>query len=229
MLKAAIRKDTQRERLLLTGGNLAAIPTGSVCGLAANAFDSLAVEQIFSVKERSHYNPLIIHIGSSSDLKKYVKNGPRMAQRLIEKFWPGPLTLLLPEKNNVPGIVTVSLPHVAVRVPDHSLENSDPAATDINTFHKPVENFPEQQLAVLSGAADIHEAASNLYHSLHRLDSLNLKRDVAEKFPGYGLGRTINERLEKAAGKTTARAAKSLPQHEQTQESFLIAKPISNK
>ncbi|MDX5437072.1 MAG: threonylcarbamoyl-AMP synthase [Pontibacter sp.] len=118
---AVIGTNFKRAGRLLTGGKLVAIPTETVYGLAANALDEYAVEQIFTTKGRPHYNPLIIHIGAKKDLTKYVTEVPEMAQRLIDAFWPGPLTLLLPKKDIVPNIITASLPRVAVRMPDHPL------------------------------------------------------------------------------------------------------------
>ena len=118
---AVTGKNYKRASQLLVGGKLVAIPTETVYGLAANALDELAVEQIFSTKGRPHYNPLIIHIGSQEDLYKYVTEVPEVAQRLIERYWPGPLTLLLPKKDVVPDLITASLPRVAVRMPNHPL------------------------------------------------------------------------------------------------------------
>lgn len=304
------------------GGKVVAIPTETVYGLAANALDEFAVAEIFRVKNRPLYNPLIVHLASGSELEKYVAEVPSVAEKLIQKFWPGPLTLLLPKKDSIPDIITASLPHVAVRVPDHPLtldllrsldfplaapsanpycyisptrtahvqqqigdkipyildggncqqglestivgfeQNTptiyrlgaiaqeeieevvgkvklhrhanarpvspgmlpfhyspstplylvdkvedfgpapDPAETGMISFYKVVDGVPEQHQAILSPTANLSEAASNLYHALHRLDALNLKRIIAEKLPDVGLGKTINERLRKAAGKT---------------------------
>ena len=118
---AVTGKNYKRAARLLAGGKLVAIPTETVYGLAANALDEYAVEQIFVTKGRPHFNPLIIHIGAKQELSKYVTEVPEMAQRLIDAFWPGPLTLLLPKKEIVPDLITASLPRVAVRMPNHPL------------------------------------------------------------------------------------------------------------
>jgi L-threonylcarbamoyladenylate synthase len=321
-------KNYKKASQLLAEGKLVAIPTETVYGLAANALDESAVEQIFTTKGRPHYNPLIIHIGSKSDLSKYVTEVPEVAQLLIDCFWPGPLTLLLPKKDIVPDIITASLPRVAVRMPDHpltlkllqlldfplaapsanpfcyisptkashvqqqigskipyildggpckkglestivgfengvpviyrlgaiipedieavagkviikqhtdekpagpgmlpfhyspktplhftnqlieKLQESDLSETGIISFKSPIKGVPLKNQVVLSAAGDLQEAASKLYDSLHYLDGLHLKRIIAEKLPDYGLGMTINERLKKAAGKTTANTDK---------------------
>lgn len=324
---AAIGKNVLRASRLLTGGKLVAIPTETVYGLAANALDPYAVSEIFRVKERPHFNPLIIHIGSAAELDKYVTALPPVAEKLIAAFWPGPLTLLLPKKEVVPDIVTAGLPHVAVRVPEHPLtlellqlldfplaapsanpfcyisptwtehvqqqigdkipyildggpcragvestivgfegntpvvyrlgaltpediaavvgevklhqENEllplspgmlpyhyspktslyltgqvemllkmfDYATTGLITFSKPIAGFPQERQVVLSPDGDLQEAASNLYAALHQLDAMNLTQIIAERLPESGLGKTMNERLKKAAAKTMAEPA----------------------
>ncbi len=106
---------------LLRHGKLVAIPTETVYGLAANALHPLAVAQIFEVKNRPTFNPLIVHGYDRSQLEPYIKRWPDGAVDLAEAFWPGPLTLLLPRKLLIPDLVTAGLPRVGVRVPNHPL------------------------------------------------------------------------------------------------------------
>jgi L-threonylcarbamoyladenylate synthase len=106
---------------LLKAGKIVAIPTETVYGLAANALDSEAVAKIFEVKNRPHFDPLIVHIPQINDVKKWVIEFPENAQLLAEKFWPGPLTLLLPKNDLIPDIVTAGLQNVALRVPKHDI------------------------------------------------------------------------------------------------------------
>jgi L-threonylcarbamoyladenylate synthase len=106
---------------LILKGDLVAIPTETVYGLAANGLNEKAVEKIFLAKNRPSTNPLILHVAHVDQLKELVKELPALAIELLEKFAPGPLTLLLPKKANVPTIVNNNLPDIAVRIPDHSL------------------------------------------------------------------------------------------------------------
>jgi L-threonylcarbamoyladenylate synthase len=98
---------------------LVALPTETVYGLAANALDARAVARIFEAKQRPHFDPLIVHIASPDDLPTVASDWPRAALRLAQRFWPGPLTLVLPKQPAIPDLVTSGLPSVAVRVPDH--------------------------------------------------------------------------------------------------------------
>lgn len=113
--------DIATAKLLLESGQVVAIPTETVYGLAANAFDSDAVYKIFQAKSRPASNPLIVHVGSVDQLQGIVSHVPDAAIRLFGFFAPGPLTLLLPKKDRVPDIVTAGLPRVAVRIPAHPL------------------------------------------------------------------------------------------------------------
>lgn len=104
---------------ILREGGLVAIPTETVYGLAADAFCTEAVETIFRAKGRPADNPLIVHIAEMETLAVLVTEIPPQAKRLAEAFWPGPLTMILPKAERVPGIVSAGLPTVAVRFPSH--------------------------------------------------------------------------------------------------------------
>ncbi len=97
------------------------IPTETVYGLAANAFDANLVTRIFEVKERPKFDPLIVHTFAIGEVLKFVKSFPDELMLVAEKFWPGPLTILLPRKEIIPDIVTSGLENVAIRIPDHPL------------------------------------------------------------------------------------------------------------
>ena len=118
---AEIGKDINKAKQLLEAGELVAIPTETVYGLAANALNSGAVTRIFQVKNRPEFDPLIIHVPSLEKAKRYTLNLPEGAQALAEAFWPGPLTLLLERTDLIPDLVTAGLPTVGVRCPDHPL------------------------------------------------------------------------------------------------------------
>jgi L-threonylcarbamoyladenylate synthase len=113
--------DLERAKYLLTQGELVAIPTETVYGLAANALDAIAVAKIFSVKNRPEFNPLIVHVPDLEAAKLYVDAIPFPAYKLASLFWPGPLTLVLKKRNIIPDLVTSGLDTVGLRCPDHVL------------------------------------------------------------------------------------------------------------
>lgn len=102
-------------------GEVVAIPTETVYGLAGNALNPQAVARIFEVKQRPSFDPLIIHVPDLTTARSYVENLPQKAVILAERFWPGPLTLVLPRKKIIPDLVTSGLDTVAVRCPAHPL------------------------------------------------------------------------------------------------------------
>jgi L-threonylcarbamoyladenylate synthase len=106
---------------LLREGHIVAIPTETVYGLAANAFDEEAVLKVFAAKQRPSFDPLIVHIGQRDEIHRVVKELPPGAEALMDAFWPGPLTLVLPKQAIVPDLVTSGLDTVAVRMPAHPL------------------------------------------------------------------------------------------------------------
>ena len=114
-------QDAEKASKILKNGGLVAIPTETVYGLAANAYDPEAVARIFEVKKRPHFNPLIVHTHGLAEAQHFVKKIPDRAIKLAEAFWPGPLTLLLLKKNIIPDLVTSGMERVAVRVPNHPL------------------------------------------------------------------------------------------------------------
>jgi L-threonylcarbamoyladenylate synthase len=118
---ATISKDLLKAKQLLEEGELVGIPTETVYGLAGNALNIKAVTKIFEVKDRPAFDPLIVHVAGIDDAKRYVESIPEQARKLAEKFWPGPLTLLLKKKDIIPDLVTSGLDTVGIRCPDHDL------------------------------------------------------------------------------------------------------------
>ena len=106
---------------LLKNGQVVAIPTETVYGLAGNALSTEAVVRIFDVKNRPRFDPLIVHLPNVSYIQEYAEEFPPKAKLLAEAFMPGPLTLLLPKKNVIPDIVTSGSPFCAFRVPNHPM------------------------------------------------------------------------------------------------------------
>jgi L-threonylcarbamoyladenylate synthase len=108
-----------RAAALLRAGRLVAFPTETVYGLGANALDPSAVARVFEAKGRPDWNPLIVHVPDAESARALVTRWPDAADRLAQRFWPGPLTLVLPKRAVVPDAVTAGLGAVALRVPAH--------------------------------------------------------------------------------------------------------------
>lgn len=113
------KDDLQTAAALLRAGDVVAIPTETVYGLAADAKNEEAVQAIFAAKGRPADNPLIVHIATLEELTGLVSVIPPIATQLAEAYWPGPLTMIFPKADDVPYIVTGGLDTVAVRMPSH--------------------------------------------------------------------------------------------------------------
>ena len=153
---------------LLRQGGIVAIPTETVYGLAASAFDEKAVEKIFTAKGRPQDNPLIVHIAAKESLSAVAREIPDKAFQLIDRFWPGPLTLVLKRNAAIPSSVSAGLDTVAVRMPENQtardiIEKSalPLAAPSANTSGKPSPTTPEAVLEDLNGKIDAAVMAEN--------------------------------------------------------------------
>lgn len=140
-LVKANRESILKAAAIIKAGGLVAFPTETVYGLGADALNPIAVAKIFEAKKRPNFNPLIIHIAKKEWLQSFTEFNDSRIEKLIEKFWPGPLTLVLPKKEIVPNIVTSGNPTVAIRMPNHEvalklIEESDTpiAAPSANKF-----------------------------------------------------------------------------------------------
>jgi L-threonylcarbamoyladenylate synthase len=116
-----IGKDIEAAKILLKNGLLVGVPTETVYGLAGNALSEDAALKIFEVKNRPHFDPLIVHTHSIAEIDKYTTKIPAKARFLMQQLMPGPLTLLLKKKLNIPDIITSGLDTVAIRIPNHLL------------------------------------------------------------------------------------------------------------
>jgi L-threonylcarbamoyladenylate synthase len=105
----------------LKHGEVVAIPTETVYGLAADATNEDALRQIYAIKARPSDNPLIVHIADVNQVEHFASEFSPLAQKLAQTFWPGPFTLVLPAKNTVSKIVRGNQPTVGLRVPNHPL------------------------------------------------------------------------------------------------------------
>lgn len=119
MTAAPSNEEIERAAELIRAGRLVVFPTETVYGLGANALDETAVERIFAAKGRPATSPLIVHVPSIDKAKNLVAQWPGEADRLARRFWPGPLTIVLPKKDVIPMRVTAGLSTVALRIPRH--------------------------------------------------------------------------------------------------------------
>jgi L-threonylcarbamoyladenylate synthase len=315
-MQTIIGKDIDHAAELLREGEIVAIPTETVYGLAGNALSENAVLKIYEAKDRPRFNPLIIHIASVEQMGLYSKNISDKCLLLAKKYSPGPITFLLTKKDLVPDLVTAGSDKVAIRIPDHPLtlqllkkldfplaapsanpsgyvspvtaqhvldglnnkisyildggeckvgvestivgfENDDVIihrlggigieeiektlqqkvrmkliaeepessgqlkshyATNKPLYYgdikKLLQKFKDKKAAVitlnksyevapgslfqLSGSGNLHEAASNLFKVLRMIDRSDIDVILADRFPDEGLGRAINDRLQKA-------------------------------
>lgn len=133
-----------RAAACLRGGGLVAFPTETVYGLGAHALDAMAVARIFEAKRRPANDPLIVHVARFDQIAALVARVPPQAAALAARFWPGPLTLVMPRGDAVPSVVTAGLSSVAIRVPSHAVARALLDAADIpiaapsaNLFSRP--------------------------------------------------------------------------------------------
>ncbi|MGQ0556272.1 MAG: L-threonylcarbamoyladenylate synthase [Nitrospiraceae bacterium] len=113
----------QAGRIIKAGG-LVAFPTETVYGLGCDAMNADAAAKVFEAKQRPQFDPLIVHIADHKQLEIVVGSLPSLGQRLIDVFWPGPLTLVLPKQPVIPDLITAGLSTVAVRMPNHPVAQS---------------------------------------------------------------------------------------------------------
>jgi L-threonylcarbamoyladenylate synthase len=147
---------------IIKNGGLVAFPTETVYGLGANTFDKAAVSDIFKAKGRPSDNPLIVHISDKNSINSLVSTLPACAEALMEAFWPGPLTLVMPKSEEVPDIITAGLDTVAIRMPSHPvalalIEKAGVpiAAPSANSSGRPSPTLAEHVIEDLSGKIDV--------------------------------------------------------------------------
>ena len=146
----------------LRAGGLVAFPTETVYGLGAHALDRRAIQRLFAAKERPAHDPVIVHIAAVDDMVPLVTAVPSAARELAVRFWPGPLTIVLPRSSRVPDEITASLATVAIRVPSHPIARAliaraglPVAAPSANLFSRPSPTLASHVLADLDGRIDI--------------------------------------------------------------------------
>ena len=159
--KRLSQQDIQTAADLLRTGVLVGIPTETVYGLGANGLDPAAVGRIFEAKGRPQDNPLILHIPGSDWLERYCRDIPAAAYELARRFWPGPLTMVLRRRDNVPDQVTAGLDTVGMRCPAHPLCRAVIQAADVpvaapsgNTSGRPSPTTAAHMLEDMDGRID---------------------------------------------------------------------------
>lgn len=146
---------------IIKNGGTVVFPTETVYGLGANALDSDACKKIFIAKGRPGDNPLIVHV-ADFDISKYVKYVPENAKKLMESFWPGPLTIIMPKSENIPEVVTAGLDSVGIRMPFNKIARRlieyagvPIAAPSANISGKPSPTCIEHCIDDLTGRVDM--------------------------------------------------------------------------
>lgn len=161
LLLGTDNKDLARASDILRSGGLVAIPTETVYGLGANAFDKDACLKIFEAKGRPGDNPLIVHIAHKSQLDDIVEEVNENAKKLINAFWPGPLTIVMKKSDKIPNEVSAGLDTVAVRMPSHKIAYQlldmcgiPVAAPSANTSGKPSPTAAKHVFEDMNGRID---------------------------------------------------------------------------
>ena len=164
-METKLLRDTEQDirtaAAILQAGGLVGIPTETVYGLGANGLSSAAVGKIFAAKGRPQDNPLILHVPDASWLERYCREVPDSAYTLAARFWPGPLTMILPRKDVVPDAVTAGLDTVGVRCPNHPVTLAIIRAADVpvaapsgNTSGRPSPTRAEHMVEDMAGKID---------------------------------------------------------------------------
>ena len=164
-METKLLRDTEQDirtaAAILQAGGLVGIPTETVYGLGANGLSSAAVGKIFAAKGRPQDNPLILHVPDASWLARYCREVPDSAYTLAERFWPGPLTMILPRKDVVPDAVTAGLDTVGVRCPNHPVTLAIIRAADVpvaapsgNTSGRPSPTCAAHMVEDMAGKID---------------------------------------------------------------------------
>ena len=164
-METKLLRDTEQDirtaAAILRAGGLVGIPTETVYGLGANGLSSAAVGKIFAAKGRPQDNPLILHVPDASWLARYCREVPDSAYTLAARFWPGPLTMILPRKDVVPDAVTAGLDTVGVRCPNHPVTLAIIRAADVpvaapsgNTSGRPSPTCAAHMVEDMAGKID---------------------------------------------------------------------------
>ncbi|QXM07377.1 L-threonylcarbamoyladenylate synthase [Crassaminicella indica] len=166
--KAIDEAQLEASAQVLRSGGTVAFPTETVYGLGANALDEKAVKKIFEAKGRPSDNPLIVHISKLNELDALVEEIPPNAKKVMERFWPGPITIILKRTDKIPDVITAGLDTVAIRMPSHPIANKliemagvPVAAPSANLSGKPSPTKAEHVIHDLKGKVDVIISGGN--------------------------------------------------------------------
>jgi len=220
---------------LLNAGHVVAIPTETVYGLAASVESEAALEKIFSVKGRPHFDPLIVHVSDVFQAREVVKEWPSAANHLAGILWPGPLTIVLEKKDGLSPLITAGLPNVAVRVPHHPqaleiLRATGPlAAPSANKFSKTsptlavhVEESFDGQIPVVDGGP----CEVGIESTVVKIEETEKEIDVLILRPGLISEKEITECLEPSEKWVTVRLGTSKDSPGQLESHYQPEKPL---
>lgn len=202
------------------------MPTETVYGLGADATDTSAVAKIFAAKQRPEFDPLIVHLANVEQLSEIVVDVPVAAEKLMQAFWPGPLTLLFRKRDIIPDLVTAGLETVAVRIPAHPLALELLQATDV-----PVAAPSANKFGLISPTTSQHVADQLRDEVDYILDggpcTVGLESTIVSclaKTPEVlRLGGLSLEQIEKVVGTVTVRQASSDPGHQAKESAAQLA------
>ncbi|GAB3325535.1 L-threonylcarbamoyladenylate synthase [Larkinella ripae] len=206
---AQVGTDVQKAKEFLEQGEVIGLPTETVYGLAGNALDPDAVLEIFRVKNRPSFDPLIVHTDSIAKVETFVRSFPEKARQLGERFWPGPLTILLPKQSLIPDLVSSGLETVAVRIPNHPL-----ALQLLSELDFPLAAPSANPFGYISPTTARH-VADQLGHQIpYVLDGGSAQVGIESTIIGfsddrpvvYRLGGMTLEKLEAVVGKVAVRS-----------------------
>ena len=222
-VKATNENITKAAEIIRNGGTVA-FPTETVYGLGANGLDPVAVAKIFEIKKRPSFNPLILHINNKAQLNTICEIGSNRIETLIDKFWPGPLTLVLPKKQIVPEIVTADNPTVAVRMPKNEIalklieESALPiAAPSANLFNRLSPTKAEHVYNQLGDKVDMildgGSADVGVESTIIEIDKDDIYLLRPGGVPKEEIERTLNSKLETKKSSSDPNSPGQLPFH----------------
>jgi L-threonylcarbamoyladenylate synthase len=221
---------------VLRGGGAVAFPTETVYGLGALALDSAAVARIFEIKQRPRFDPLIVHVLDRRMLALVASLVSPLAEALIERFWPGPLTLVMPKAAPIPRLVTAGLSTVAVRMPSHRVARlllesvgAPIAAPSANPFGALSPTRAEHVAAGLGERVDVILDGGATEYGLEST-IVSLEPQLALLRPGAIPVEAIEEvagRVARASGGEFACAPGQLPQHYSPRTPLRLVDPAS--
>ena len=190
MMQTEIGTDVKKAKKILDRSEILAIPTETVYGLAGNGFDTEAIAKIYKAKQRPLSNPLILHYKNTDSAFQDTQEVTKEAKVLAERFWPGPLTMLLPKKDHIPNAVTAGKKNVAVRVPNEPLCQSL-----LHLLNYPIAAPSANLYGRISPTSSAHVVEQLNNRIPYVLDGGRCKKGIESTIVGFEKGNVIIYRL----------------------------------